>query len=122
MSKRGYARQSLRKMRWQPICPRARRGASRQNEDDKGEDLARLVGRAEGGRIEAVAAVAELARHPHLAVDHHVLQIFAGEAPQQLLDALARAAAIGLKADRPVSAHLLFMEQPVEQPVGRKQW
>src|SRR6478609_6348907 len=80
--------------------------------------LTRLVGLGEGGRIEAVAAVAELAGHPHLAIDHHVLQVLAGEAPQELLDALPRATAIGLKADGPIGAHLLLVEQPIEQPIG----
>ena len=72
-------------------------------------------------RVEAVAAVAELAGDPHLAVDHHVLQIFAGEAPQQLFHALARSAAIGLEIDRSIGAHLLLVKQPVEQPVWRQQ-
>ena len=50
---------------------------------------------AELRRVEVVAGVAELAGHPHLAVDDHVGQILGRETGQQLLHALARAAAIG---------------------------
>src|SRR4029077_10094326 len=50
----------------------------------------------EGCGVEAVTAVAELACHPYLAVDHHVGQILDREALEQILDAGARAAAIGV--------------------------
>src|SRR3990170_3292194 len=79
-----------------------------------------LLSVGEGGGVEAVAAVAELARHPHLAVDHHVGQILGREAPEQFLDARLRAAAIIFQRNGAIGAHPLLVEEAIEQPVRRQ--